>query len=312
MELKQIAKDVYACLQEDRGLGTSNSGLINRGGGMVIDTFWDLPHTRELIATYARVWKAPARRVVNTHHNGDHCWGNQLFRGAEIIGHRLCAAAFGKEKPEAMQMLTKAAGSDNPLMAWMGRAFAGWDFSGIELTPPTTLFDERLDLDLDGIHAELVYVGPAHTQGDVIVHLPEQGVVFVGDVLFRLCTPIGWEGTFAKWTEALDRLIALQPDVIVPGHGPLCGVEGPREMRAYLQYVRAEAQRGFDAGRSALETAKKIDLGPYANWTQPERLIFNVERAFREFRGEPWDAPLDVTRLFSEMYELSAALNRKD
>jgi glyoxylase-like metal-dependent hydrolase (beta-lactamase superfamily II) len=137
-------------------------------------------------------------------------------------------------------------------------------------------------------------------------------VVFVGDVLFRLCTPIGWEGTFAKWTEALDRLIALQPDVIVPGHGPLCGVEGPREMRAYLQYVRAEAQRGFDAGRSALETAKQIDLGPYANWTQPERLIFNVERAYREFRGEPWDAPLDVTRLFSEMYELGAALNRKD
>ncbi len=310
MELKEIATDVYACLQEDRGLGTSNSGLINRGGGMVIDTFWDLPHTRELIATYARVWKAPARRVVNTHHNGDHCWGNQLFQGAEIIGHRLCAAAFGKEKPEAMQMLTKAAGSDNALMAWMGRAFAGWDFSGIELTPPTTLFEDRLDLHLDGIHAELVYVGPAHTQGDAIVHLPEQRVVFVGDILFRQCTPIGWEGTFAKWTEALDFLIALQPDIIVPGHGPLCGVEGPREMRAYLQYVRAEAQRGFDAGQSVLETATKIDLGPYATWTQPERLIFNVERAYREFRGEPWDAALDVTRLFSEMYELSAAWSR--
>ena len=57
MELKEIARDVYACLQEDRGLGTSNSGLINRDGGMVIDTFWDLPHTRELIRQYARVWR---------------------------------------------------------------------------------------------------------------------------------------------------------------------------------------------------------------------------------------------------------------
>ena len=54
-----------------------------------------------------------------------------------------------------------------------------------------------------------------------------------------------------------------------------------------------------------METAKKIDLGPYANWTQPERLIFNVERAYREFRGEPWDAPIDVTSLFAAMYELS-------
>ena len=87
MELREIATDVYACLQEDRGLGCSNSGLVNRGGGLVVDTFWDLPHTRELIGNYGRVWKSPARRVVNTHHNGDHCWGNQLFEGAEIIGH---------------------------------------------------------------------------------------------------------------------------------------------------------------------------------------------------------------------------------
>src|SRR5215470_367248 len=92
MELREVARDVYACLQEEKGLGTSNSGLVNRAGGLVVDTFWDLPHTRELIAHYARVWRGPARRVVNTHHNGDHTWGNQLFPGAEIIGHRCCAA----------------------------------------------------------------------------------------------------------------------------------------------------------------------------------------------------------------------------
>src|SRR2546422_5046645 len=78
MELREIARDVYACLQEERGLGTSNSGLVNRAGGLVVDTFWDLPHTRQMLETYARVWRGPACRVVNTHHNGDHCWGNQL------------------------------------------------------------------------------------------------------------------------------------------------------------------------------------------------------------------------------------------
>ena len=298
MELRQIARDVYTCLQEDRGLGTSNSGLINRGGGLVVDTFWDLPHTRQLIEHYARVWRGPARRVVNTHHNGDHCWGNQLFSGAEIIGHRLCAAAFGAESPQMMQTLRNAGAAAGP-MAALSQALASWDFSGIELTPPTTLFEEQLVLDLDGIAAHLLYVGPAHTAGDVIVHLPEQRIVFTGDVLFRLCTPIGWEGTYARWIEALERIIALAPEVIVPGHGPLCGVEGPREMKAYLQYVRAESKRFYDAGLSVLDAAKRIDLGPYATWTEPERLMFQVERAYREFRGAPSDVPIDAVAMFA-------------
>ncbi len=130
------------------------------------------------------------------------------------------------------------------------------------------------------------------------------GVLFAGDVVFRLCTPIGWEGTFDRWMQALDEIAALDPEVVVPGHGPLCGVEGPREMKAYLAYVRAESRRFFDAGLSALDAAKKIDLGPYANWTQPERIIFNIERAYREFRGEQFDAPIDVAAMLRGMYEL--------
>src|SRR5499427_5510134 len=256
MELRQLARDVYACLQPDRGLGTSNSGLVDRAGGLVVDTFWDLPHTRRLIETYARVWHGPARRVVNTHRNGDHCWGNQLFPDAEIIGHRLCAEQFGIENPAMMQALRNAAGSANPAVAAMAAQLADWDFSGIELRPPTRLVDDRLELDLDGITAHLVWVGPAHTAGDLLVHLPRERVVFTGDVLFRLCTPIGWEGTQAQWEHALDAIVALDPAVVVPGHGPLCGVEGPREMQAYLRYVRAEARQSFDAGLPALDAAR--------------------------------------------------------
>jgi len=308
MKLEELAKNVYACLQKDQGIGWSNSGLVNRGGGLVVDTFWDLPHTREMIAQYARVWKAPARRVVNTHHNGDHCWGNQLFEGAEIIGHRLCAASFGKDAPpDFLQMIRNARSSDDSAIARFAEALAPWNFEGIKLTPPTTLMDDRLELDLDGIPVHLIYVGPSHTIGDVIVHLPKERIIFTGDVLFRLCTPIGWEGTFARWIAALDKIVALDPKVIVPGHGPLCDVEGPKEMKAYLEYVRAESRRHFDAGLSALEAAKKIDPGPYAGWTEPERLLFNVERAYREFRGEPPDAPIDAMGIFRGMHELREA-----
>jgi glyoxylase-like metal-dependent hydrolase (beta-lactamase superfamily II) len=304
MELRPLARDVYACLQPDRGLGTSNSGLVARGGGLVVDTFWDLPHTRRLIEAYARVWKAPARRVVNTHRNGDHCWGNQLFPEAEIIGHRECAARFDLERPAVMQMLRNAAASDDPMLAAMGRALADWDFTGIELRPPTTLVDDRLALDLDGVAVHLLHVGPAHTAGDLLVHLPAERVVFTGDVLFRLCTPIGWEGTYDAWIAALDRIVALAPEVVVPGHGPLCGVEGPLEMKAYLEYVRAESRRFFEAGVPVVEAAARINLGPSAGWTEPDRIVFSVDRAYREFRGEAFDAPMDVNALFRGVFEL--------
>ncbi len=309
MELREIASNVYACLQEDRGLGYSNSGLINQGGGMVVDTFWDLPHTREMIEQYGRVWSAPAQRVVNTHHNGDHCWGNQLFDGAELIAHRMCAERFATEDPAAMLALTRQTGSKNPAVAALARRLADWDFTGIELAPPTTLVEDRMTIDLDGVCAELIHVGPAHTEGDLIVHLPEHQVVFAGDVLFRLCTPIGWEGTYQRWIEALDFIVGLEPEVVVPGHGPLCGVEGPTEMKEYLIFALTEAQVYFDQGLTALEAAKKIDLGPYAGWTEPSRLVFQVERAYREFRGDPFDAPIDVTAAFAAMHELEQTWN---
>src|SRR5579875_3551935 len=219
MELVGVAPDVWACLQEDRGLGCSNSGLVTRGGGLVVDTFWDLPHTRALIATYGRVWRGPVRRVVNTHHNGDHCWGNQLFPEAEVIGHRLCAASFGRESPAALQALRAARAGADPALAALGAQLASWDFSGIEPRPPTTLVDDRLDLDLDGLAVELRYVGPAHPAGDLIVHVPGARVVFAGDVVFHRCTPLAWEGTYDAWLAALDAIVALDPAVVVPGLG---------------------------------------------------------------------------------------------
>jgi len=310
MELRQIAKDVYACLQEDRGLGYSNSGLVNRGGGLVVDTFWDLPHTRQLIDLYGGVWKEPAKRVLNTHANGDHCWGNQLFKQSEILGHRMCAEHFKRENPQMMQALRGAGASADDAVAHLAKALSDWDFSGIELTPPTTLIDDRLDLDLGGIRVQMLYVGPAHTSADIIAFLPDQRVVFTGDVLFRNCTPIGWDGTYDKWIAALDAIVALRPEIVVPGHGPISGIEGPREMKEYLEYVRAESKRFYAQGLSALEASKRIDLGPYAGWTEPERLVFNVERAYRELRGEPWDKPVDVAVMFAQVHELRKHMGR--
>ena len=301
MELRRIAKDVYACLQPDRGLGWSNSGLINRGGGR---------GGRHLLgsAAHARPDRAVRARLEGSRRAGSSTrTTTATTAGATSSSPAPRSSAIGcAPRPSARSSRRRCRRSSSWRLRRPGRwrrsreRCEPYDFAGIELTPPTTLFDERLELDLDGVRVELLYVGPAHTPGDVIVHLPAQRVVFAGDVLFRLCTPIGWEGTFANWIAALDRIVALEPEVVVPGHGPLCGVEGPREMKAYLAVrARRGARASSTRGLPVLEAARRIDLGPYAGWTEPERLVFNVARAYREFGGEPYDARSTRRRCFA-------------
>jgi len=100
------------------------------------------------------------------------------------------------------------------------------------------------------------------------------------------------------------EIIDLGPETIVPGHGPLCGIEGAVEMKAYLEFVRREAEKCFDRGLSEAEAAGAIDLGEYASWTEPERIVFNVVRAYREFRGVPPDTPIDFVEMVGMMKEI--------
>lgn len=313
MELVEVGPNVYALLQPDRGLGWSNSGLIAGDGGVVVDTFWDLPRTQRAMDLYAEKLPAgPARRVVNTHHNGDHCWGNKLYAdvGAEIIGHRRCAEYMTREDPALLQSLSTADPDGlPPHLRGFARALSAYDFTGVEICPPTTLVDDDgATLDVGGREVRLLSLGPAHTAGDMAVHLPDAGVVFTGDLLFNQCTPIGWEGTAAQWMAALETLAALDCPTVIPGHGPLGTPADLLAMRDYLGYVLEEARGHFEAGRTPLEASKRIELGPYAGWNEPERLAFNVHRAYRELRGGGWDEPVEIASVWQDIAALATHL----
>jgi cyclase len=318
MKMRQVSDNCFAVLNEKNRVCDANSGLINRAGGVVIDTQSDLDHARQMIKMFSRVWPAMPLRVINTHEDADHVWGNQLFKDAEIISHRSVPERMRKvADPKETQKLLHSAERFLTRMVLKrfhpGLVAAGeqlledYNFDGIELTLPTTLFDTCYELDLEGTEVHLIYVGPCHQVGDTLIHVPKERVLFAGDVLFRQCTPMGWTGSFEKWFQCLDLIIQLDPEVIVAGHGPLCGIEGAMEMKAYLQYVRDESRKCFDAGLTSLDAAKKIEFGPYSQWRAPARLFMNVERAYREFRSEPPDAPWDTAATFDAIYQVARA-----
>jgi len=306
--VERVSDRVAAYLQPPWSFGLSNAGIVTgRHGSIIIDTLFDLAHTRRMLEGFGESFNLSTDKInylVNTHHNGDHCWGNQLLSGSQIVSHRLCREFMPTLPPQALGGLVSSLG-DSPAASYLKHALTPFDFSDIELTLPTTVFEEQLTIPAGDDPLELIYVGPAHTAGDLVAYFPCDGVVFTGDVVFRLCTPIGWEGTFDNWVAALDRILALDFSVLVPGHGPLCGREGAEEMRSYLLFVREEAKRLFDAEVPLREAAARIDPGPYACWAEPERIVFSLARAYREFRGEPWDQPVDFIALAELMAEIA-------
>jgi cyclase len=163
-------------------------------------------------------------------------------------------------------------------------------------------FDDRLTVWVDDLRVELVHVGPAHTTNDVVAWVPDHRVLLSGDLVFSGGTPFVVMGSVAGSLVALDRLRALEPAVVVPGHGPIGGRELLDQQEAYLRWVQGVAADADGAGLGPLDAAREADLGPFAGWHDPERLVGNLHRAASERRGEPLGTPLGLEP-FLEMVE---------
>jgi glyoxylase-like metal-dependent hydrolase (beta-lactamase superfamily II) len=281
--LHAVGRDVLAYLQPDGGWGWSNAGLVlGRDEALLVDTLFDLRLTREMLHAMADPLAGrPISKVVNTHANGDHCFGNELIPDAEVIASRAAASEMPEAPPGLLGQLVSA-DLDEPLAGFVKQAFGPFRFDEIALRSPTRTFDERLDLDIGGREVQLIEVGPAHTLGDVIVHVPDASTVFTGDILFVGVTPVMWAGPIGNWIAACERITALGAETVVPGHGPVTDASGVDGVRTYLQWVRDEATRRFEEGMSATEAARDIDLGPFAGWVDSERIVVTVDSIYRE------------------------------
>lgn len=303
--LVEVGKGVWAWIQGDGSWGWSNAGLVTGGGeALLVDTLFDFRLTREMLAAMRAASPAAARigTVVNTHANGDHCYGNALVEGAEIVTTRAAAEEMAHESPAVIGEFVRRAPELGPLGEYVRHCFGAFQFAEVQPRLPSRTFDGALSLAVGTRRVELIELGPAHTRGDLIVHLPDERLVFTGDLLFVQGTPIVWAGPVQRWIDACDRILALDAATIVPGHGPLTDANGVIAVRDYLAYVRAEARRRYDAGLSARDAAFDIALGEYASWGDAERIAVNVATLYREFSGDP--GPPNVVELFARMSEL--------
>jgi cyclase len=303
--LHEVGDGLYAYLQPDGGWGWSNAGLIADGEQtLLIDTLYDLALTEEMLAAMRRAVPAAARidTLVNTHANGDHCYGNQLVGDARIVASERTAAEMGELPPATMAALLEQAPAMGELGAFFARCFGAFDFTGIELTLPRETFSGELELRVGDTQLRLLEVGPAHTRGDTLVHVPAARVLYTGDILFSGAHPIAWAGPVSNWIAACQRILALELDTIVPGHGPLAGPAEVRELQAYFEYLYEQARECHQQGMTSLQAAHTISMQRWADWGEGERLAVNLANIYSELdQAEPL-GPLEA---FTQMAELA-------
>jgi cyclase len=304
--LHEIGDGLYAYLQPDGGWGWSNAGLVVDGERtLLVDTLYDLALTERMLAAMRRAAPAAAQidTLVNTHANGDHCYGNQLVGGARIVASERTAAEMSELPPAAMAALVEQAPAMGQLGEFFLRCFGAFDFAGIELALPQRTFNGELELRVGEHELRLIEVGPAHTRGDTLVHVPAQRVLFTGDIVFAGGHPIAWAGPVSNWIAACERILAMDLEVVVPGHGPLTGPEAVRELKEYFEYLYAQAGACHAEGMTALQAARSMSLDRWADWGEPERLVVNVANIYAELAGDP--EPLNPLAAFEQMAQLA-------
>lgn len=303
--LHDLGNGISAYLQPDGSWGFSNAGLITDSGeSLLVDTLFDLKLTEEMLATMRAAIPAAEtiETVVNTHANGDHCYGNQLVAGARFITSKATAEELAEVSPAMMAAMVDNADALGEAGRFFAEIFGPFDFHGIEVPPPTETFEGEHVVRVGTKEVHLIDVGPAHTRGDVLVHVPAEGIVFTGDILFIDGTPIMWEGPVGNWIAACERIAGMNAQAIVPGHGPITDAAGALAVRDYLVYVRDEARKRYDAGLSARDAVFDIALGDFASWGDAERIAVNVHTLYREFGGvDERPSPVELFGLMAEI-----------
>lgn len=278
--LHEVVPGVFAWVQPDGSWWLNNAGAVRAGDEvLVVDTCATEQRTRRFLDAVAEATGgATVRWAVNTHQHGDHTYGNSLLpEGATLIGHDNMRAGLAADP-----IIDGCPPFWSPVPDW----------GAVERRLPDVTTSSDITVFAGERRVELRHPGgPAHTTGDLVAWLPDERVLFTGDLVFSGLTPLVFMGSIDGALRSLDWIAGFDPVHLVPGHGELVTAgDVDRVLGEHERYYRFvdEAAAGAD-GRSPLEVAQALDLGELAAWADAERIVLNLHRAIADRTGTPMD-----------------------
>jgi cyclase len=263
---RQLGPDTYAYVDRSG----SNCGFVScREGVVVIDTGGTSTYAKNLMAAIREHTGKHVRYVINTHYHPESTFGNYLLsQGATIIAHPKCRAAL-QEKGEEMLHAMRAEGAP--------------DLGGVSIKLPMMIVSKKKELPVFGKKIILIPFAACHSPGDLCVWLPDEKVLFSGDLVFTNYMPDLRDSNIANWIEALDRLAVLEPETIVPAHGLLCDAKAIETDRRFLETLRSQVKAAKEAGTSKEEACQRVDLSEFAGLVGYRELLgVAVSRAYEQ------------------------------
>jgi cyclase len=251
-ELTKLADNVYSYVgAKDASPANSfaaNAGIvIGRDGVLVVDTLISAKEGQRFLADIRKVTDKPIKYVVNTHTHLDHALGNCVFAklGATVISH----------EADRKYLADNGAGL---LQRAANYGLKPEDMAGTEIAVPTIAFSDQMLIELGGEEVRLIRTAPSHTAGSLVVYLPAEKILFAGDVLFTDFHPFMADGDFSGWTRTIDRLLTMDIEKVVPGHGPLSGKKDLREMKEYILLFDKKATELSKSAKDSDEVTAKL------------------------------------------------------
>jgi glyoxylase-like metal-dependent hydrolase (beta-lactamase superfamily II) len=231
-----------------RALDLNVGAVVGDDAVLVVDTRSWRAEAEELLADLRALTPLPWTHVVNTHDHFDHCFGNEVFEHAELWGHQRCAEMLRSHGELLRREVIERAPDWAEHLAAVG------------IVPPDHTFADRAILDVGGRRVGLLHLGRGHTDNDLVVSVPDAGVVFGGDLVEEGAPPAFSDAWPLEWPETLDRLVAIGARVVVPGHGDVLDPDG---VRAQAAEQRAMADLCRSVLRDELRAEDALGRGPY-------------------------------------------------